>query len=61
MTANLHARLLAHGIAVVGDIDLPAPAAHAHLRPRKLRSPAASLRRALTARSARPQPTTPAT
>ena len=32
MTANLHTRLLAHGIAVIGDIDLPAPDAHAHLR-----------------------------
>jgi hypothetical protein len=32
MTATLHACLLAHGIAVIGEVDLPAPDAHAHLR-----------------------------
>ena len=32
MTATLHARLVSHGIAVIGDVDLPADQAHAHLR-----------------------------
>jgi hypothetical protein len=32
MTATPHARPLAHGIAVIGDLDLPAHQAHAHLR-----------------------------
>jgi hypothetical protein len=32
MTSDLHARLHAHGILVVGDVDLPAVEAHARLR-----------------------------
>ncbi|MDA0161967.1 hypothetical protein OM076_16960 [Solirubrobacter ginsenosidimutans] len=32
MNSHLHAQLHAHGILVVGDVDLPAPEAHARLR-----------------------------
>jgi hypothetical protein len=32
MNPNLHARLHAHGILVVGDVDLPTAEAHARLR-----------------------------
>ena len=32
MTANLHARLQPTASLVVGDVDLPAPVAHARLR-----------------------------
>ncbi len=32
MNSHLHAQLHAHGILVVGDVDLPAAEAHARLR-----------------------------
>ena len=32
MNPRLHAQLHAHGVLVVGDVDLPAPVAHERLR-----------------------------
>jgi hypothetical protein len=32
MNSHLHAQLHAHGVLVVGNVDLPAPVAHTRLR-----------------------------
>ena len=37
MTPDLHARLHAHGVLVIGNVDVPAAVAHARLRQALLR------------------------